>query len=102
MNNRKARLLLQVPARIEGASDLYWVTNRLQMEVYKYSAGHKAVYFYWHKQSRADKRRERDFVRQRDEAGAKWRSLGMPVRDEDYRPEMFGGRDGTSIRRSHR
>ena len=101
MNNRKARLLLRVPARVDGLSEYFNVTNRLQLEVYRYRADYKAAYYTWRKQSRADKRRERAAVRQRDEAAAKWRALGLNVRNEDYRPEMFGGRPGTSIRPGH-
>lgn len=89
MNNRKARILLKVPARVEGRSQYFNVTNRLQLEVYHYHKYLKRSYYAWRKQSRADKRRERAFVRQRDEAAAKWRALGLNVRNEDYRPEMF-------------
>ena len=102
MNNRKARLLLQVPASEDGHSQYFNVTNRLQLEIYCYNRYRSIAYFKWRKPSRAAKRRERAFVRERDEAAAKWRALGLNVRNEDYRPDMFGGRDGTSIRRSHR
>lgn len=97
MNNRKARLLLRVPANVDGSFCYFKLSNRVS-EIRR-----KGAYWSTHvDDSRAMKRRRKSWERQRDEAAAKWRALGLNVRNEYYRPDMFGGRDGTSVRPSHR
>lgn len=79
ISNRKARLLLKVPANADGNFEGFKLSNRIT-EIRR-----KGVYWTTHvDDSRAQKRRRKRWERQRDEDMARWRALGVAVDPAQY------------------
>lgn len=81
MNNRKARLLLRVPAHKTNLGDVYNVSNRASVEEYPRGSGRE---YFARRRSLRQKRAVTLWKRNRDEDAAKWRALGLHVDLNQY------------------
>lgn len=86
MNNRKARLLLRVPANQDGHFEGYKVSNRLTL-IYRrgrYYKTHCIANRSWRRKEAEARKKRAKFFRERDEDLAAWAKIGIRMDPNQY------------------